>query len=93
MLISSTLCRAQEAHHLSRAAGTELANVRTVALGAAKAWKREAIAAEDREQRAVRVRLIAEAAKRHAPDLCTPEDRAVSENPDRGFEDKPDISD
>lgn len=87
MPISSALCRVQEAYHRSRAAGAELANVRTVATGAARAWELEAIAAENRERRAARARLIAEATKTETAFLCAPDERAVSENPDRGFAD------
>lgn len=88
MPISSALCRAQEAYHRDRATVAKLVNVRAVATSAAKAWGLEAIAAEDREQRALRARLIAEAAKTERAALCAPDERAVSENPDRGFADK-----
>jgi len=51
MQISSTFCRAQEAQQNKRAADSMLANVKTIALGAAAAWRVEAIAAERREDR------------------------------------------
>jgi len=54
MLMSSTLCRAQEARHHRIAADTPLGNVRAIALRAASVWRAEAEAAERREQRQVR---------------------------------------
>lgn len=78
---SATLCRTQEARQHALAAGTTLANVRGVATLAAAAWAKEALAAEKREQRMLR----REAGL--ALELPQPEDRAVSENPDRGFAD------
>ena len=70
MQISSTFCFAQEAQQNQRAADSPLANVKTVALGAAAAWRIEAIAAERREQR--RTRIADDAA--HAPDDAIPDD-------------------
>jgi hypothetical protein len=55
MQISSIFCRAQEAQQNQRAADSGLANVKTIALGAAAAWRVEAIAAERREDRRSRI--------------------------------------
>jgi hypothetical protein len=55
MQISSTFCFAQEAQQNQRAADSPLANVKTIALDAAAAWRVEAIAAERREQRRTRI--------------------------------------
>jgi len=49
MINSSALCRQQEAYHRRIAAETELKNVRTVALAAARAWDVQALEAESRE--------------------------------------------
>ena len=80
MQISSTLCRAREAHHLALAAGSTLANVSTVATLAAAAWAKEAHAAEVRENR-VEKRRASEALLLAQP---LAEARGFSENPDRG---------
>ena len=80
MQLSSTLCRAQEAHHRSRAAGAALENVRTIATSAAAAWGLEALSAERREARSL---------ARTTAMLVAPgedDERRFSENPDRGFE-------
>lgn len=55
MQISSLFCRAQEAQQTQRAADSGLANVKAIALGAAAAWRIEAIAAERREDRRGRI--------------------------------------
>ncbi len=55
MQISSLFCFAQEAQQNQRAADSPLANVKVVALGAAAAWRVEALAAERREQRRTRI--------------------------------------
>lgn len=73
---SSFLCRTQEARQHALATATELANVRSVALLAAAAWAKEALAARRREER-LRTRG-AEAA-------LSLVERDFSENPDRGF--------
>ena len=78
MVPSSALCRAQESLHRSKAADTALENVRRVATDAAEAWAKEAIAAERREERQVKVRAAADG---DAAD----EDAMASENPDRGL--------
>ena len=85
MQLSSALCRAQEAHHRDRADGAALENVRIIAAGAAAAWGLEALSAERREQRALRVRAVANAAADQRRALEAHE-RSFSENPDRGFE-------
>jgi hypothetical protein len=54
------MCREQQALQNKRAANAELENVRAVAAAAAMAWGNEAIAAERREARQARSRLIAE---------------------------------
>lgn len=55
MQMSSQFCRAQEAQQNQRAADSQLANVKTIALGAAAAWRLEAIAADRRENRHSRI--------------------------------------
>ena len=84
---SSILCRAQEAHQQDRAANAILENVRAVAEKAAKAWGLEALAAEGREARRERTRIIADMAALQKQRLPEEEDRLFSENPDRGFGD------
>jgi len=84
---SSTLCRIQEAYQQDRAANAVLENVRTVAGKAAKAWGIEALAAEHREARRERTRIIADMAALQKQRLPEEEDRLFSENPDRGFRD------
>lgn len=83
MLISSALCYAQEAHHQKRAADTALANVRSIAIGAATAWRLEGVAAEKREARQLRTREFASNAL--AEQGREAELLLLSENPDRGF--------
>ena len=51
MLISSALCRAQEAAQRERAEQATLENVRASATRAADAWRKEAASAQSREQR------------------------------------------
>ena len=83
MFISSALCYAQEAHHQKRAADSSLANVRSIAIGAAAAWRIEGVAAEKREARQLRTREFASNAlteKSRETELLL-----LSENPDRGF--------
>lgn len=75
------MCRTQEARQLALAADAPLTNVKDVAILAAAAWAKEAIAAERREQR--RARRGQELP--YTPSLL--EDRMLSENPDRGFAD------
>jgi hypothetical protein len=82
---SSTLCRAQEAHHRTLAAATALSNIKTVSMAAAAAWAREAIDAERREERMVRRHEAADATARLRLEQPIPQDRGFSENPDRGF--------
>lgn len=82
---SSILCRAQQARQHDLAAGTTLVNVRRVATLAAAAWAKEALAADKREQRTANRKHVAEAAASLHLELPRPEDRAFSENPDRGF--------
>lgn len=83
MYPSSVLCRAQEAHHLGRAATASLDNVRVIATRAALAWGQEALCAELREARHSRTRRIASLRTRQSR---ADHDRLLSENPDRGFE-------
>lgn len=58
---SSSFCRAQEARHHVLASDATLENVRLVANAAAAAWAREAVAAELREARQLRIRAMAAA--------------------------------
>lgn len=74
---SSTLCRAQEARQNALAAGSDLANVRTVATLAAAAWAKEATYAEKREER-MRKRVAGQAIDVNSP-------AAQDHRPDRGF--------
>jgi len=60
--VSSALCRAQEAAQRDRAATSPLVNVRIQAEKAAIAWGVEALAAEQREARHARTRVIAQIA-------------------------------
>lgn len=84
---SSTLCRARQAHHDALAAGTNLANVRSVATLAAAAWAKEALAADKREQRLERRKETADAGIALHLEMPRPDDRSFSENPDRGYAD------
>jgi hypothetical protein len=78
---SSILCRAQEALQRARAAASTLDSVRTQAEAAAAAWAKEAVAAEHRERRKLRV-----VATRDAQLAMAEQDtRIFSENPDRGL--------
>jgi hypothetical protein len=64
-----------------------LANVRQIAMLAAAAWAKEALVAERREARAAaRVSQDGESAK-ILPPVLRRDERALSENPDRGFAD------
>lgn len=83
---SSTLCRAQEAHHQTLARFATLDNVRRIATAAAAAWAKEGVAAGLREDRKLRARAFAEA---HTVAIEPPpaDLRALSENPDRGHAD------
>ena len=81
---SVTMCRAQEAHQRSLAANAVLPNVRAIATLAAAAWAKEAAAAEKREARTTRTKQIRmEGIVLHL-ELHGCDDRAFSENPDRG---------
>ena len=83
---SSTLCRAQEAHHRARAAGALLENVRIIASNAADAWGIEAHCAERREARHLKTRATAELVAAKRQQSREEHNRLFSENPDRGFE-------
>ena len=80
MQLTSVMCRSQQMRHLELAAEAPLPNAKGIALLAASAWDKEAIAAERREQRLTR-------AEAPLPDVPPTEDWALSENPDRGFAD------
>ena len=85
MQLTSEQCRKQEAIQRARAEEEPLANVRIIALNVAIAWRQEALAAERREALKLRTKMIAELRlidRDRASDNC---DRALSENPDRGF--------
>lgn len=60
MELSSLFCRAQETYQRDRASNAILRNVRAVADRAADAWRFEALAAERREARHERTRIINE---------------------------------
>lgn len=81
---SSILCSAREAHHQALARAATLDNVRLIASAAAAAWAKEGVAAGLREDRKMQTRAFAEA---HAVCNESPSigDRALSENPDRGY--------
>lgn len=83
MELTSTFCRAQEAFQRERAAGAVLDNVRVISSRAAEAWASEALAADRREARRERLRMIAciAALEAERPDR---EDAEQNENPDRG---------
>jgi len=85
MQLSSIHCRTQETVQRDRAESAQLDNVRIVAERAATAWGLEAIAAEKREARHLRVLAIAELAAAHARESRGDEDPSFSENPDRGL--------
>jgi hypothetical protein len=82
MQSSSAFCRTQEALHTKRAAESALTNVRSIAMTAAAAWRAEGLLAEQREKR--HSKRDADAAVLSS----STEDRAASENPDRGFADR-----
>lgn len=85
MYPSAALCRIQESLQRERSTAAVLANARQIAQKAANAWGAEALLAEQREQRQVRNGVSAAdlvEKKRRASDQL---DRALSENPDRGF--------
>lgn len=77
MYPSADLCRSQQAFQLGRAAQASLVYVRTIAEKAAAAWGIEAGLADERERRQAKTAGIRQARE------CA--DRAMSENPDRGF--------
>lgn len=86
MELSSTFCRMQETIQRDRAANAILGNIRLVAEKAAKAWSAVALLAEQREARRERTRIIADIAALQNEPVADEEDRSLSENPDRGFE-------
>jgi len=86
MELSSTFCRMQETVQRDRAANAILGNIRLVAEKAAKAWSAVALLAEQREARRERTRIIADMAALQNEPVPDEEDRSLSENPDRGFE-------
>ena len=84
---SSTLCRTQEARQHALAAGTNLANVKAIAMMAAAAWAKEALIADKREQRLTLSRPVAAPSAGTGIEPPRPYDHSFSENPDRGFAD------
>jgi hypothetical protein len=86
MELSSTFCRMQETIQRDRAANAILENIRLVAEKATKAWGAVALAAEQREARRERTHIIADMAALQNEPVPSEEDRLLSENPDRGFE-------
>lgn len=82
-------CRAQQAHHLDLSLHSGLPNVRRIAELAAIAWGKEAGAAQKREDRAERTRILRESG--NLLQIAVPlDERSLSENPDRGFPDDDD---
>jgi len=87
MQLSSALCRSEQARHQSLASSATLANIHGIAMLAAAAWAREAVAAEKREERMRLRELTRETGQPPYREPPAPEDRSFSENPDRGFAD------
>jgi len=85
---SSILCRTQEERHHALARAATLDNVKLIASAAAAAWAKEGVAAGLREDRKLRIQAFAET---HAAPSDPPsaDDRALSENPDRGYAEQP----
>jgi hypothetical protein len=81
MTLSVTFCRTQEARQLAHAQSAPLENSRIVARDAAMAWAKEAAFAERSDARRLRNATVHQTVSR----LPNAEDRALSENPDRGF--------
>lgn len=77
------MCRTQEARQQAIADNATLDNTRVIATRAAAAWGKEALAAAKREKRVTDRKAAAEDVP--DDDLPSTEDRAFSENPDRGF--------
>ncbi len=92
MQLSSSTCRAQQAHQHALALSAPLANVRQIATLAAAAWAKEALAADKREERMLRRGLIAAAEGELFLEPTAPGDRTFSENPDRGHADDETVS-
>ena len=84
MELTSEQCREQEAVQWKRARDEPLENVRVIALQAAIAWGHEAVAAERREARRLRTKVIAEMRQIDGGRVMKDDQRALSENPDRG---------
>lgn len=82
---SLVLCRKQEAHQRALASAATLDNVKSIANAAAAAWAKEGAAAEQREERKLRTRAFAEAARSGYGEPPFHEDRSLSENPDCGY--------
>jgi hypothetical protein len=81
MTPSVAFCRIQEARQLALAASAPLENSRRIAGVAAIAWAKEADNAGRSDARKLRNAILLQSAS-NLPDA---EDRAMSENPDRGF--------
>jgi hypothetical protein len=81
---SAAFCRVQQDIHRRRASETTLENVRAIAALAASVWEREALDAERRDARQLRIRTAAEAAENQKAHQDAGADPALSENPDRG---------
>lgn len=84
MELTSEQCREQEAIQAKRAKDEPLENVRIIAVRAAIAWGREAVAAERREARRLRTSVIAEMRRVSSERPPVDDERASSENLDRG---------
>lgn len=85
MELTPTFCRMQESLQRDRAANAILENIRSVAEKAAKAWSAVALAAEQREARRERTRIIADMAALQNEPAPRGRDWPLSENPDRGL--------
>lgn len=91
MELSSTFCRMQEDVQRDRATNAILQNVRLVAEKAAKAWGAVALAAEQREARRERTRIVADMKALQDQQAPSEEDKQLGENPGRRFE-KPELN-
>jgi len=81
---SATLCRSQQAYHRDRAETSPLAAIRTLAQKVATAWSVETEAAEAREARRGRTRLIADTLRWQKQRLIDEEHLHPNTNSDLG---------
>ena len=85
MHLSSNLCRTQQPYQRDRADNANLPNARLIADAASLAWKREAVAAEGREERQKLARTIVKFIPSCGPESLQAFDWLCNENPDREF--------